>query len=512
MPGLKKASIVLVVLSIMNSIAGYLREIVVAASFGAGSVTDAFFSSYAFVMTVNDLLITAALTASIIPSLGHFGEQLKKQGQLLSTALTIVISASALLALLLSTLFPLIIAELVPGLGEAELTSATFHGRWLVWLLPAYSLYFLFSLTLNAGHRFIAPGLAWLGINVIFTIVVISTADQLGDKSLLVGVMTGPMLMAALLGITVMRRVPIKPSLVSLSAAPVRHAWKLARPVIMSLGVGSSLGLLMISHLAVRGYGSFNGTGSVSALTYAFRIYEVPLTLAAHVAGTLILPIMVKYYADKDWDKIALLSRQLVFWGAMLLIPASMLIFFEAEILVRLLLERKNFTPDDSALTASALRGFAPAIVFEAVFVVYYRIFYALHRPQIPIIISLISLTILFAALQIQGTNSTVESTSLTLSISFFAASIAVFFFIHRIAEADVLPDFREAIWLFLTGAGIAYVWHYLSTTGSADFLSAMVRGITLPSLFWGILLWIFPEQRHRLMRFFHLKKSAAIV
>jgi putative peptidoglycan lipid II flippase len=162
--------------------------------------------------------------------------------------------------------------------------------------------------------------------------------------------------------------------------------------VLLTLGLGSSTGLVMVAHLLLRRYGSGFGPGAISALGYAYRIYEVPVSLAANTAAVLVLPTAARLAAGGGAGEIARLCRNLILWGLILLLPAAIIAATLPSFLVELLLRRGRFSLDDAALTATALAGFAPAILFEAGFVVLYRIFYALQRPLVPVVISLATL------------------------------------------------------------------------------------------------------------------------
>lgn len=506
---IKRTSILLLALSIINSLIGYLREIVVAASFGAGPTTDSFFSGYAFIITFNDLLISAALTAAVIPVLGRYRNRPGERPRFVTTLSVMILGCTVAASLLLSIFFPWIIDRLVPGLGAGEKTVAVSQGRWLVWLLPAYGLYFLYTMTLNAFHHFIQPALAWLSINLIFTLVVLLTSGFLGPGALLLGAMAGPVLAVGGLFAIVYRQGLIRPREFNIRTPSVIRAWRLSKPMLVTLGIGSSLGLLMVSHLLVRAFGSYTGSGSVSALTYAFRIYEVPLTLAANVAATLVLPVMVTLKAERNWSRIAELSQQIIFWGAILLIPASFALYFESDTIVRILLERRNFTAEDTRLTSSALKGFAPAILFEAVFVVYFRIFYALNQPLIPIYASLLSLFTLFCILLWQEQYGELQQIAASISFSFLAASLAIFYFVRNRLHGQPLPSLRTGALLVGCSLLLGLLWQYALSLGSGMAVMA-IRAILLSAGYWCLLLWLFPVHRHQLFHFITSRKSAA--
>src|SRR5690349_18043478 len=101
--GVRRISTALVLLMLANALASYLREMMVAALFGASAATDAYFSAYTLVTTASDLILGAALLTSGVPvvaPLAQAGEAtLRERAQLVVSAATAIAAAGAILAL-----------------------------------------------------------------------------------------------------------------------------------------------------------------------------------------------------------------------------------------------------------------------------------------------------------------------------------------------------------------------------------------------------------------------------
>jgi peptidoglycan biosynthesis protein MviN/MurJ (putative lipid II flippase) len=151
---------------------GYLRELVLASLFGAGAEMDAFYFSLALVVAVHDLVFVAALGAAIVPLLHvhnvDSAASLVERARIVVTATLIVAVSSAILSLVLWIGMPQIVDALAPRMSEQVGTTSTAFGMVLVWSLPAGALSTLFTLVLNAHHRFVLAASAYLANNVIF--------------------------------------------------------------------------------------------------------------------------------------------------------------------------------------------------------------------------------------------------------------------------------------------------------------------------------------------------------
>jgi len=442
---LRRSSIALVSVTVLNLGASYLREMLVAATYGASAVTDAYFSGLTFVMTLADLLLSAALLTSFVPVLAPLvakaGDTLARRRKLLLTVTLATLAAGLVIGALAWLAMGPVMEALLPGADAATQVLAQDYGRHLVWLLPILSLMLLFSLTLNAHGEFALPALSWPVMNLTF-VALVALFGHPGDGGVLtlaavLGPLAGALLLAArlvYLGLLWFE----KPSFRSEDA---RLVWRLAKPMLMTLGLGSSVGLLMVSHLILRRYASGFGEGAVSALGYAFRIYEVPVTLAANTAGILLLPAAAKLHAAEERERIAAICRNALLWGTILLAPAAVVAWVEADWIIEILLRRGQFSIFAAALTADALRGFAAAILFEAALVVLYRIFYGMRRPLLPVAASLASLLSLILFLQLARASGTFVLVPASLSTSFAVGLLVLLVVMGREMGRSALPS-----------------------------------------------------------------------
>lgn len=86
-------SAVLFVITVLIAATGYLRELVLARTFGAGTEMDAFYFSWGLIQATHDLVFGATLTATIVPLLHRRDEgETKVASDPDSTLLSITLS------------------------------------------------------------------------------------------------------------------------------------------------------------------------------------------------------------------------------------------------------------------------------------------------------------------------------------------------------------------------------------------------------------------------------------
>jgi len=136
------------------------------------------------------------------------------------------------------------------------------------------------------------------------------------------------------------------------------------------------------------------GTGAASWLTYAFRLMYLPIGLFGVSIGTAVLPAVSRHAAVNDTDGI----RQTVSRGLgmmlMLNVPATVGLFVLATPIVRLLFERGQFLPADTAATAAAAQLYAIGLAGYSAVRIASPTFYAIGDSRVPAVVSGVAIAV----------------------------------------------------------------------------------------------------------------------
>ena len=139
---------------------------------------------------------------------------------------------------------------------------------------------------------------------------------------------------------------------------------------------------------------AMNDGRAIPALGYANRLYTIIVGVFAFVATNLLYPYFSRAVAAGDTGT----SRRLTFTSvktlSFIIAPISVGLAVLAEPVTAILFEKGEFTPADTALTATALRCFAIGMLFMAANEVMSKSFFAENRPRIPMITSLIAMAV----------------------------------------------------------------------------------------------------------------------
>jgi putative peptidoglycan lipid II flippase len=130
------------------------------------------------------------------------------------------------------------------------------------------------------------------------------------------------------------------------------------------------------------------GTGAVSALSYAFRLMYMPIGLFGVSIATAVIPTLSRHAARNETaDMRGAISNGLRLMLT-LNVPATIGLVVLASPIVALIFEHGRFTPADTAATAAALACYAPGLLGYSAVKIAVPSFYALHDSRTPVIVS----------------------------------------------------------------------------------------------------------------------------
>jgi putative peptidoglycan lipid II flippase len=506
LPGrIAQISVALILITIATAASGYLREFVLARTFGVGTEMDAFYFCVGLIQASHDLLFGATLTATIVPLLhrpasGALGAAYDPARFTVTVALTVALLGIAV-AIGIREVLPYLIDLLSPDMSEVVRAQCLALSTVAVWLLPLNALTNVGVLVLNAHQRYVLPAAAYIFINLAFVAVVLLLAPTEGLYSLSLGVVAGPACFLPVLAVCLARMGLLCPLRPDFSRKFFKPIWRQARPILLSFGIGSSLGLVMIAHLIIRGFAGDSNQGSIAALGYAYRLYEVPISLLATPAAILILPNIAILFQAGRAAEIREVSRQLLLAGFVVLFPAAVITWTGANLIIHVLLQRGSFDASAARVTADALRGFAPAIVAEGIIVVFFRFFYAIHRPSRTVFASFAALIVLLCLLFSFGHINFIN-VPLSLSGGFLIGAATLVYFLKREVGSDGLPSIASlAKWMCCVLVGMAGL-KISERYETANVWTELIVIGAFTACYGAAILSAFGEYRRMLLKF----------
>jgi putative peptidoglycan lipid II flippase len=363
---------------------GYAREILTAAYFGAGADMSAFDVAFLVPATMQIIIAQAALSAALIPVFAGLLEKDQRQEAWLvaRTIFTLVTLIMGSLVVICMIFAPQIMPLFAPGYRDDPVMMAEIvrMSRLLFPTVIFLALTGIVASILNSFEHFTLPAVAPIFWNMIILVAIIFGHEQLGVDALAWGILAGTV-------------VQLLMQLPALRGRGGRLGFSLAwrNPHVRQVGalllpVSVSLGLINLNGVVDVQFASYLGTGGVAAMTFAFRLYQLPEALFAIAIGTVLFPTLSRIAARGDRDKFRstlTLGVRVIFF---MLIPASAFILVLSEPIVRLAYEHGRFTAENTELVSSALFFFAFGSAFSGCSALLTRGFFSLGRPWLPTI------------------------------------------------------------------------------------------------------------------------------
>ena len=368
---LKSASVVSV-LTLASRITGMARELLIASTFGASALTDAFNVAFRIPNLFRRFFAEGAFSQAFVPVLAatrtRDGEEATRA--LIDRVASVLAWALLLLSIIGVVAAPLLVWVMASGLSPRGFEMAVVMTRWMFPYIAFMSLVALAAGVLNTWKRFAVPaatpvllnlcmiGAAWLGAPWFKTLGLEPIYALTG------GVMIGGVLQ---LGVQVLalRKLGLAPTVAWRSGA-LRQAWrdcgtqsilKLMGPALLGVGV-ANLSMLINTQIA-----SHLVTGSVSWITYADRLMEFPTALLGVALGVVLMPQLAAARAAGDSARYS----SMLDWGlrlvVLLALPCAVALVAFAKPLVAVLYQYGVFSERDVQQTTTALMGYGAGLL-----------------------------------------------------------------------------------------------------------------------------------------------------
>jgi putative peptidoglycan lipid II flippase len=356
--------------TLMSRVTGLLRELLMAATFGASAMTDAFNVAFRIPNLLRRLFGEGAFSQAFVPVLAAT----KARDGDAATHDLVTRVATVLFWILLATCAlgvlaaPLLVWLMASGLPQDGLDAAAVMTRIMFPYIGFMSLCALASGVLNTYKRFAIPAATPVLLNVCMVASVWWGApwfQALGIEpmyALAVGVMVGGALQLTV-QVRGLRSIPSQKSVLRIAWRwrDIRKAWRdVGTQNILSLMLPALLGVSVaqISLLINTQIASHLAVGSVSWLGYADRLMEFPTAMLGVALGVVLIPALSAAHARQDGAEYS----RLLDWGLRLMVvlavPCAVALGVFAKPLVATLYHYGRFSELDVQQTTLALMGY----------------------------------------------------------------------------------------------------------------------------------------------------------
>lgn len=384
--------------TMLSRILGFVRDLIIARAFGAGTATDAFFAAFRLPNMLRELLGEGALSAAFIPV---FTEAFTKRGRegawrLAWTILTLLAVLLVLVSIAGILLAPWLIRLIAPGFQA--IPSKLHLAIYLTRLMFPYILFIgvaaLFMAILNSQGHFATPALSPSMLNIAMIVCALYLTPYVDPPilALAIGVLIGGVGQLLIQIPAVWRRGMGAHRGFDLSDPAVGRVSRLMAPGVAGLAI-TQVNVFVGTLLA-----SLMGEGGISILYYAFRLIQLPIGVFGVAIATAAFPAMARQAANRSLGEVGATVAYALRLVLFVTLPAMVgLMVFRIPI-VQLLFERGAFDRTVTLATAEVVLFYAfglGAYVSNRILV---PAFYSLQDTATPVKIGMVAVMVNIAS------------------------------------------------------------------------------------------------------------------
>lgn len=355
-------------LTLLSRMTGLVRDILIARTFGASPLTDAFWVAFRIPNLLRRLFAEGAFSQVFVPILGEqkstqSPEQVKTLLDHVAIVLFIVLLGIVLLGIIGA---PLIVWLMASGMSSQEnsaFTDAVFMTRLMFPYILCMSLVAFASGILNTWKKFAIPAFTPVLLNLSMIIACFFLVGYFTQPiyALALGVMLGGLAQLAVQW-AALANIGLFPSVKhsfknAFNNPQVRRIITLMGPAILGVSV-AQISILINTNIA-----TWLPSGSVTWLSFADRLMEFPTALLGIAIGTVLLPSLSAAHAQQDTVNYS----RLLEWGLRLVfllgLPCVLGLSMLGEGLVATLFNYGAFGHRDVLMTQTAVTAYAVGLL-----------------------------------------------------------------------------------------------------------------------------------------------------
>lgn len=379
-----KSALVLAAANIMLRSLGFLREVVLANTYGANVITDAFVIASTIPGTVLAFL-SASVSSMYIP----LYQRHKERKDIFTSNLVNLLVIVGLVFSLVFTAFPRPLVYLFGArLAPETFALAAAMLRIMVWSAVPILLAEIFRGFLQVHNIFFRAAISGAAVNLCL-ILAIAGSGVLHIPTLMgVGSVVGNAICLIILFFSARKQGLAYRPYINPFDDDVKELARLIAPVILVSAMSE------VNQIVDRNFASTLATGSISSLNYAYKFIALITTLTGMALATVLFPQMSEAAAENDTPALKKILTGCTRTLIPVLLPLAAGAILLAEPVIRVLLERNAFTPEDTIRTAECLQMYALCLIGNSINALLVRVLYAIKRTKAPAAVSAFSIGI----------------------------------------------------------------------------------------------------------------------
>lgn len=372
------------IMIIISRFFGFLRYRTLAGYFDKNAL-DIFFASFRIPDLVFEILITGAITSSLIPIFIKYQKDKRALDNNISSIINLISLIFLLIIISVFIFADYIIPLTTPGFSPEKTALVVFFSRILLLSQLPFLVFANFLTGIGQANKtFIISSLAPIAYNVVIILATIFFAPSFHLLAPVIGVSLGALALFVIqLPLLFTSDFVYKPLLKITKG--VKEFFRLIVPRVITVvtsQVDATIDLALTSML---------GTGSYTVFYLAQHLQLLPVSVIGIAFGQASLPYLSEVFQNKKIEEFKKIIIESIVSILFLTVPIMSFFIFARTPLVRLFFGGEKFDWDATVQTAFTLSYFALSIPFHSVYYFLTRCYFAFLDSKTPFLISVFS-------------------------------------------------------------------------------------------------------------------------
>ncbi|MCQ6276842.1 murein biosynthesis integral membrane protein MurJ [Bacillus sp. V3B] len=359
LPNIVKAVGIVTIISAIGKVLGFVREAIIAAYFGASEVADVFFVAN-IIPTLLYTAIGITIYSGIIPIYMEEKEKNQSKADETMSVLGTLFFLFALLITIIAFVFSDQLVQVVaPGFNQEQLELTSLLTRIMLPSICFFALTTIATGILNSHKKFVMPALTGSAQNIVVILSTVILAEHYGIVGLAIGVVLG----------AVFQFVIQYPGLskydTKFNFSFRKEKERIKGTLILFYPIIISSFAVQLNGVTDRIISSGLEEGSVSALNYASKLMQLPLSVLLAPLITVLYPSIVESAIKSmtSFIEIVIKGAKIIIY---LSIPFIIVMMVCGQDLIELAFERGAFDRSATLKTVQIFVIYSLGLVFLA--------------------------------------------------------------------------------------------------------------------------------------------------
>ena len=503
-----QTTLMLMFITIISKIFGFLREAVMASYIGASDLKSIYTTANTLPVVIANF-VAVGIISGFIPIYNKAkNEEGEEAAEEFTSNVFNILMVFALVAVVIGMIFARPFSKLLsPDLDGAYLDLATNYTRIMMFAVFAYLYSAVFRGYLNLKGNFFDPAITGIIMNIVIIAFTILTGVTDNPYYLIIGALLGNTLQYILFPRATRKLGYRHRRVLDFKNKYVRNLILISIPIIISSAAGE-ISIIVDNSMA----SAFFGKAAISKLFYSKTMLTMITGVITISVTTALFPKIAELGQLGKIDQMKERISSSVVSTMLLIIPASIGMAVLSEPIIGVVFERNAFTRNDTIIVAALLTAYAPNNIFQSIVDVVDRGFYAVGDSKTPVIVVLIQqfLNVIFNLIMIKffGIEGLAYATVLSTAVG---TVLMLFQFRKKFGSFNFKSSLISLVKISLATVVMALVAYFTNKAlaGVAPRVVALFVAIFLAMLVYGFLILLarIPEVMDMVNRLYHKYK-----